>query len=295
MGRMVKQVVFILAVVVSTTLSLPARAGFVAGYTGNSQTLYTALNPSIPNPTSDGLINFAVWDNSAGGNWIADFATSFGVSAASMNIALGATGREAYVYLYQMVNTNPDPSAESNLHLLQIETGTSFNGAGYLFSGTNSVGFSEAAGTTGPTTDPAIGTATTDTLPGNQVPGSSTGVLNPTPFASVANGKTPTGVTYLVGDHEYQFEFADLSGLGIPGLTDHSLAPDGYSTIVFLTSDVPPTYLKGTVHNGVFSQGDVPSNTPEPVSIVSVFGALVTGMVAWGIKCSGKIGVGKAA
>jgi hypothetical protein len=281
----------LLATLLILAATVPARAGFLPGFTGNSQTLYTAAGPSTAFPSSDGLINFSVYDNTnpggPNGNWITDFATSYGVTVTSLSIALGLSGRESYVYLYQMVNTNPDPASESSLHLLQIEGGQ-FDGAGYLTKGGATVGFKEAAGVTGPVANPAIGTATTDgptisgNVPGNHVPGFSGGVLSATAFDTAAGGKTPTGVTYLVGDNAYQFEFPNLSAF--PPLTDHGLAPDGFSTVVFLTSERAPSYLVGTVHDGVFTQGDVPSNTPEPGTTITALGALACGIIGLIVK-----------
>lgn len=250
------------------------QAGFVPGFTGNSQMEHNI--GGIDQPGSDGLVNFAVWDTSTGttGNWIFDFLTDYGVSFTELAIIPGVSGFEPYVYLYQMVNTDPLPAAESALSLLQVEAGT-FTAGGYLNMGATGVGFNEAAGVTGPVGNPAIGAATTDPVPGNQIPGA-LGALSAVPFAILPGSETPTSVNNLASESLYQFDFPDLSVF--PPLTDHRVLPNGFSTIVVLTANLAPTYLTGTIHDGKTTQGDIPSNTPEPGTFLMTLGALSCGI-----------------
>jgi hypothetical protein len=256
-----------------------AQAGFVPGFTGNSQTLVDGS--LVSHPASDGLINFAVWDNSAGGNWITDFLTAYGVSVVPLTALVAADPFAPYVYLYQVVNTNP-VAPDSPLHLFQVQGGEFDPVGGYLLSAGTGVGFNELVAAvptvTGPTSNVALGT--TDALPGDGIPGAiiPNTDLDAIPFAAVAGAETPTGLTHLVAENLWQFEFPDQT---TSGGTDHSLAPSvGYSTIVFLTSDRVPTYLPGRVHNGDVTYGDIPSNTPEPGSFAMAFGAIVVGLAA---------------
>lgn len=246
-----------LTLLIAASTTRVAQAGFVAGFSGNSQT--EVDGGGDPHPASDGLINFAVWDTSTGtlGNWIADFA-AMGITANSLETILGASGFESYVYLYQMVNTNPT-APDSNLKLLQIE-GNAFLEGGYLSTVGGGVGFDElGVGVTGPVGNTALGTATTDSAPGDGAPGDDTGALDATPFGLLATAKIPQGLSFLSAENLWEFDFPNPTGPA-----DFSLLTNEFSTIVFLVSNIAPSYLPGRVHDGDVTFGDVPSTTPEP-------------------------------
>src|SRR6476620_6783928 len=71
--HMVRHLVLGLSLVTVLTVFHSAKADFIPGFTGNSQTVYTASSPTTPEPGADGLINFAVYDNTVpggpNGNW----------------------------------------------------------------------------------------------------------------------------------------------------------------------------------------------------------------------------------
>jgi hypothetical protein len=252
-----------------------SKAGFfIPGFTGNSQTeLGTPPGgtPLFAAPTADGLINFAVYDNTAGGaptNWIADL----GVPITPLTIGLGVSGFESYVYFYQLVNANPagTVAADSTLHSLQISAGV-FSGGGFL-PGTvfdsATPGLAGATGPTGPAANPSIGPPTTDLLPGNNSPGFGGGALTAAEFAAIGGTIAPTSLTFISGEGLYSFGF------------DTRIPSGGYSSVVFLVSDIPPTYLLGRSHDGFYTDGDVPSNTPEPGTFVMTAGALAIALGA---------------
>jgi hypothetical protein len=170
------------------------------------------------------------------------------------------------VYFYQMVNTDPLAASESTLRSLQIEgQAGSFSEAGYL-AGTvfdsATPGLAGATGPTGPVANPSIGPPTTDLIPGNNSPGFAGGALSAAGFAVNGGAVAPSTVTFLA---EGLYEFSFNTPLSVPG---------GYSTVVFLVSEIAPSYLRGRVHDGLFTDGDVPSNTPEPGTFVMTAAAL---------------------
>jgi hypothetical protein len=61
------------------------------------------------------------------------------------------------------------------------------------------------------------------------------------------------------------YEFSFTTPLAVPG---------GYSTVVFLVSEIAPSYLRGRGHDGLFTDGAVPANTPEPGTVVMSAAAL---------------------
>jgi hypothetical protein len=283
-GHMVKHLAIVLALLAAST----AQAGFESAFTGNSQTVFD--EDGVTRGTSDGLINFAVYKNQGGatGNWITDLGLTGLVSATTTSDLPGTSGREEYVYFYQLVNTNPAGSVagDSGLHLLQIQSGPGdFLAGGYVSgSGFNSAtpGLAGATGVTGPTSNPSIGPPTTDGTVGNDpvngTPGFSGGTLGGTGFLPVVGAVTPNSLRFVTGDiHGQELEFWQFSW-------DAGFPLGGYSTVVFLTSNSRPQYLRGIVHDGSTTDGDIPSTTPEPATFVSMLGVLATGLVAWGAR-----------
>lgn len=247
-----------------------SQAGFASAFVGNSQgeVGLGEIYPPNTQPEGDGLINFAVYINDAStptGNWVTDL----GIEANGMflNDLVGAGPVDetaAYVYFYQLVNTNPDGIADDVLSEMQIERGQ-FDTGGYLTIGGVPVLFNEAVdGGTGPPANTAIGTATTDPIPGNNVPGFSGGVLDATPFVADASAVIPDDWNRLSSFYEFEF----------PGSAIFGLDEDKYSTVVFMTSSLSPTYLLGRMKDGQTADGDVPSNTPEPGTFAMTAAAL---------------------
>ncbi len=253
-----------------------AQAGWVPGFTGNSQ-----FELGYNGPTADGVVSFAVWDNAGGDTWDVDL----GVEPNRMKInVLGQQdigtlhGDAPYIYFYQVVNTDPDTSSEDVLSEFQVQRGI-FTEGGFLVAGNVPAVFNEAtvAGSTPvdnvntalDAAGSATGTPTTDWTPGNHIPGDPNASLASTPFVGDASAVTPVTLNLQVG--YYDFEFGN-------GISDN---PIGYSAVMYLTSDLAPRYLLGALHDGnAVADGDIPSNTPEPGSFVMVLGALFCGLAA---------------
>src|SRR4051812_10335944 len=81
-------------------LALDARAAFIAGYSGNT------LMGDVP--ATDGVVSFAVYDNTGGGNWITTLGLGTAIKPvlAAFGLLTPPTGTELFVYFYQVVNVN---------------------------------------------------------------------------------------------------------------------------------------------------------------------------------------------
>src|SRR5207248_406366 len=138
-------------------------AGFLSGFTGYSQMSDFA--------TSDGIVNFAVYQNNGTTqNWATDL--SGGGNPTIVTPLLPGGGipdtTAAYVYFYQVVNNNPVPP-DSNLSAFYVSLGVStpYTSAGYL----SATVFSDASGAVGPAGNQFLGPEPTGTVPDDVVNG----------------------------------------------------------------------------------------------------------------------------
>jgi hypothetical protein len=271
---MMKHITFALAVVVALAVLTPAHAGFFmdtlhgSHFVGNSS-MY------LPDSTADGTVNFAVYNNTAGGDW----SVALGVNAKDIATNLiGAPDVNAkYVYFYQVVNDSFHAGTLALEHL--FVTPGLFDSGGYLTktaSGSEKNAIFSAA---------YLGARTDDDTPGNGIPGNDSGVLTGTSadfaqgtqaLVSGVNTATVRPIALQLSNGFYDFTFTNI----IDGKV---------SAVVFLTSDRAPTYLLGAIQDfNAHAQGDMPSNTPEPASVVTLTGALATGLIGLVIAASKK-------
>jgi hypothetical protein len=264
-----------------------SEAGFfLDSFSGNSQ----FLNPfDIPNAGSDGIVNFAVYQRAVGD---ADWTDDFG---GAVDAAIGGSvdADASFVYMYQVVNTNPNPLDESILKTLDIflpaglatsVTSTGLVG-GFVFDDPSVLG-----GPTGPTTNARLGnladvTPFPDDFPANGAPSETLappGLADAAPFAADA-GALPAGAT-SVGAFTLQFTFSiPFTPPAIP-----LVSPLSYSSVMFFTSDRSPVYLAQHLNDGGDTTADIPSAfgpltaipTPEPTTIAMTLGAIAVGLVA---------------
>lgn len=191
-------------------LALPgAQAGFLADFTG-----WTEMNDC---PPCDATTSHAVYHN-ADGNWLDDPA----FAAFPSHIMAGSvTGEEAFVYLYQPVNTNnndpmgfPPEAATGELQVLNRSNGLSlFSGGGYfeavfddgapVLGGANG-NYTLAADDYADNNYPALGAATVgddtapDLYPSSQRNGGDT---NPSPFGDQGPDDPSDGIPSRNGVH----------------------------------------------------------------------------------------------
>ncbi len=259
------------AAVALALVALPrgAEAGtFLPAYTG--YTVIGAGGPGTPNPTgaTDGVINFAVYHNVGGsGNW----ATDLGINPSLLTSGANTTAQ--YVYFYSVVNTlgpnNPNSSSsDATLFNLSVDTLNHSDSAGVV-SGYAFRDAPGAGGVVGPVGNQYLGTNASnagsdfygDGSPSYQLTDDGFPVGNISLTASTAAQAaimvSSTSINPITGAMSTLFTF--------------SLAPNQFSTLVFVTSNEPPGY--GTASSqGVLgspgvvsgSAGDVPVPTPEP-------------------------------
>ncbi len=248
-----------LAGISSLLVAAPLNAGFLTSNTGNSQ-----LSDSA---SSDGIVNFAVYQNTGGsGDWVTDLGLA--------GIALFLDGLDTsaqYVLFYQLVNTNPVGTADPSLTTLRVSTGGSaYTALGYLNNRvfTDSDGEKVGAignrflGTEGPKPDDVV----------DGTPSESGVALAALPFAFQGSARNP-----LTGERDAGLgpdSFA--SWLWPAGSLAGPVTPNGFSTVVFVTTNnAILSGGKSEIQDGaVPSDGDAPMQSavqaelPEPASLI---------------------------
>ena len=256
-------------VVLSTVVGLTffaiathAQAGWIAQLTGNTQMSESA--------NSDGIVNFAVYRPDTS-NWVSEL----GLGSVAISLLMGTPiDLDAeYVFFYQVVNTdpNPDPGEPDHpLHVLKLPN--------YAPTAITSMGFlSDTVFTDGAPVGPAG-----NRFLGSEAPGDDKGddVLDGVPsesgvtgvgFASDPSAYDPIAATVDSGNQMARFAWDQLyiPGFGVYG--DGAIPTGGYSSVVFMTTDLPymPDYGEGNLRNGDNpSDGDLPRPNPEPASVL---------------------------
>ena len=283
MGMGKRAVLFTTVLAATVGMARVGSAGFLIAptdpFTGNSQFL-------VGDHQSDGLVNFGVY-KATDTNWTDDF-IAMGIPAAAVNYLTnsGSANNALYVYMYQVVNTNPVPGIpEDPLEHLQIPltVGSVISGSGYI---TNTVFDDTTPLSTGPTgpggllsnrlgllvgTAPSLGDANLDGVPSEVV-------LTAPGLVAQGAAIEPTGVT--IDPFEIQFDWTPKFVGSIP--------PSSWSSIVFFTSNNAPVYASSRVRDFGSTANELPtpagplgvSPTPEPSNFVMFGGVLVCGIVA---------------
>lgn len=243
-------------------LSVPAQAAFMSDYEG-----YSVFGE--PCGLCDSTVSFAVWENTST-NWIGDL----GLPTDTVTDLEGftSTGREKYVYLYQIVNTNPKGSTTDgvlgNFNVSYGPRGANtnpspFRSAGYFFehsfTNVSEVGIP-------PVDDPNDGSPSALTSMGGFTRDDS--VINPAGLSFEYITASPA-VTGIFPAAAFQWDF------------DNKLGPDDMSAVLYLTSDRKPMFRWGETESvgGLSAAGDVPSVVPLPTS-VWLFGASLVAVIS---------------
>ena len=239
-----------------------ARAGFLPGFSGNTQ--------MADHPTSTGIANFSVYENTSGGSWVTALTLS-GTATPLVPLA-GINTNAKYVYFFQIVN-----NGTASLSTFKVLSGSSpYSSAGYLATTV----FTDSAGAVGPSANRFLGTE--GTKPDDVLDGSpSERGVTPVGFATA-------GAEGLAGKAPIAANLGGASAGGFAaflwGFDPTAIPVGGWSVVVFLTSDVAPMYGKGTLlDGGDLSDGDIPVQSPEPGTLVlSVLGVLgLAGSYGW--------------
>jgi len=250
-----------------------ADASFIPGFTGNTQM-------GTPGARADGVVNFAVWDNINN-----DFAAFYAAATGGLSITndFGSVAASRYIYVYQVVNTNPVGSLadDSDLEALFVArvTGSTITASGYG----NGAVFSEGGNAVGPAGNTRLG------LEGNDFDPTLNGV--PSQSGVVTAGITANAGAGNILNIEEDEEFPTSTGGLIP--TDGTpavqfnyvaRAPGQYTSLMFLGALDAPQYYRGTLTDGQNTFGDVPVPSPEPATM---------GLIALGVSLMGGLGMAR--
>jgi len=264
---------FGLSAVLAVSTAQIANAGFfVPGMAGYGTFGNFAGVPSVLSAAADGTVSFAVYERTDP-NWTNDAALA-GLGAIVDQFDGSVHTNAKYVYFYQVVNTDPLPSALGDNALdtffdIYSALGT-VTGAGYV-AGTV---FDDGAPIS--IANPGLGigggaAGDVDPTSADGIPSSVYGGV--VAFSSVA-GVVPTGVAVLPGSVEFQFSAP-------------AIASTASSTIVFITSNYKPEYIFGTLTDTGATDGNIPSPggtlgsvVPEPSSVVMLLGTFAAGLAA---------------
>jgi hypothetical protein len=220
----------------------PARAGYLAAFSGNTQPYHT-----VPGNGVGGTINFAVYDALGGvgasgptdtwGTGVANFNNLF--VAGSGSGALSTTSR--YLYLFQVVNNGPSSAS------FPISTQTTSAIPALISS------FGSFTGTSfGPTSAPFV-------------LGVPSGFGDPSAASVPATPAITGGVAGLIAPGSLILGSTSLKALFTTELTSGQS-----STIYGFTSNVAPSVFSsaGLIDGGTTADGRAPTAIPEPSAIV---------------------------
>ena len=240
-----------------------AQAGWVAGFVGYSEI-------DVP-PAADGLVNFGVWEN-VSGDWTTDTNLSGSTLSATESTISPFDGNTtadtgaAFVYFYQLVNTNPSGGSNSALAALRIPFAPSqITGAGYLADTV----FNDAGGNVGPSGNEFLngtgntgGSGVPDT-PGDSVPS----FFSDGDGVTLVSGGGTAAVTPVLEALTESLEL-NFRGLNLVTVGD-------FSTILFITATIGPRIAVARITDSGFTSSlDVAAPVPAPAGLV----LLLTGL-----------------
>jgi hypothetical protein len=266
--------------------SYPAQAAFIGQYSG--YTVFGGPPDLIPTPQCplcDSTVNFSVYENTDG-NWTDD---SEFANLNTTSLLNGIDSSARYVYLYQVINTNPLPQGEDDLLTFNIaveeidedwrDMGTlpyigpydgpnPYTSGGYL----DGTVFANASRATEPL----------DT-PGNWEPGPQSDVF---PFVTDSNAVNPTRLTYEEIRDDAVEQLNNPVGVASPTqgmsfLFGTEIPADATSSVLFLTSNEVPDFPwartqsgsgEGTSGDVVGVKVSVDNKIPEPTSTLAILG-----------------------
>jgi hypothetical protein len=240
-------------------LSAPTQAAFLSAYEG-----YSVFGQQCE--LCDSTVSFAVWENTDG-NWLDETELPNSTDLPGFN----STGTEKYVYLYQIVNTNPLGTAnrEEDLRNFNISYGpqdadklpSPYQSAGYF----SQHRFTNVSSALSPID-----------VPNDGVPSQLANMGGLTQDNSVVD---PAGLSF-------NYILAPAVGGIYPGAAFQwdfgtTIEPDEMSAVLYLTSDYAPMFRWAETESigGSSAAGDVPSVVPLPTS-VWLFGASLIAVIS---------------
>jgi len=250
----------LLGILSLTLFPATGKADFLPAFTGN-----TRMSEVV-----DGDVSFAVFAADPSTPWLAQVNTALGTTLTDALVpgSLPVPANTSFVYMYQVVNL-------SSVHIdhFKVPGLSYYTSAGFFLAGTTPAVFKDPSGTdaganvegggTFGTGNPALGAnPSTDLEP--DVSPNVTGVAMGGTGGSIVAGHTGT----LNPNNTDQGTGGDGAGnVTIDFTALNALLLTTWSSVFFLTSDVPPTYAIGQISDGTGpSDGMVPVAAPEPAS-----------------------------
>jgi hypothetical protein len=235
-----------------------AQAAFLAPFEGFSVMGSTDGTPGgLTCPLCDSTVSFAVWHN-ADGNWGDDLLNAVAVGPFSSTVDFAAQ----YVYLYQVVNTDPLPNPGAadaplenfNVTFGRLLTPNPFTSGGFL----RATSFQHLSTAVVPLDAPDVN--------------GPSALAAVTPLVADPNGVLPLTLNASAGANLCASTAVDAGGRADECMLFllNAVQPGAYTTVLFLTSDIPPGFVWGETESGggIGSAGDVPSPVvPEPATL----------------------------
>lgn len=255
----IKKGLIAIAVPVAMVLATAAEAVFLPAFEGFS---VFGADPSQC-AKCDSTVSFAVWQNTDG-DWRDDLPAATALGSAS-------DGTEQYVYLYQVVNTDPLPALVGILDTFNV----TYGGQGGSLTPNPFL----AGGFFGNTAFDNVSSAVTPLDFLNT--GSPSSVSTVTLFQTVTGLFAPASLTTdLITNNDITGSYPAIQFLW----SDNDEIPvDGASPVLFLTSNLAPTYRWAETESPPSpgppgAGGDVPSVVPVPAA-VWLFGSGLLGLL----------------
>jgi len=285
-------ILFAACVAVATCLmGSVATADFIQYSNG-----HTVFGTSQRGETTDGTVNFAVYENaSPGGDWTQVFGAAVaeqikGLPPDARGVATQVDATADYIYFYQVVNNNPIGVVNNPLYGLDVPSPSreSVSSVGYI----DGYVFNEN-GTPVGIINPSLG----DSAAGNYGPtGIDTSIFDGLPtlanvalsgpmFAPDSNAISPAWGRILTNNVQFRW---DSGGRGSVGATQ--IEPDGYGSILFFTShQLPSRCAMGVLYGDGSALGDIiapligepPTPVPEPATLVLILAGAPLALLGW--------------
>jgi len=257
---------------------------------------HTVFGASQRGKTTDGTVNFAVYEN-PGGDWTQVFGPAVaqqieGLPPDARGVATQVDATAEYIYFYQVVNNNPVGLVNNSLNGLDVPIPSRYTISslgyidGYVFNenGTPVTIFNpslgdSAAGNYGPT---GIDTSIFDGLPTL-----ANVALSGPIFAPDNNAISPAWGRILTNNVQFRWDTGGNRG-GSVGATQ--IEPDGYGSILFFTtSQLPSRCAMGVLYGDGSALGDIiapligdpPDPIPEPATLVMILAGAPLALLGW--------------
>ncbi len=253
-----------------------AVAGLIDGFSGWTQMSDCAY--------CDAIVNFSVYQ-AVDSNWTDDPFFSNVSSMVNQYNTLDTSAQ--YIYMYQIVNKDPDTNALSDdpVYKFDVRYHSAFTSGGYFDNivfndGTGQISAANWSLSNPDPSFPGDDYISTVTGLGDGQPSSTVSVSNISLVSDSGVAKDPVEIINTAG--ACPSAGADCWILGWSwGLSSNHIQTNKYSPVLFATSNTAPQYAFGETESfgGSGADGEIPTTLPEPVStILFIIGGAILGL-----------------